>query len=43
MIVPSAVVPRERNVIINPRHKDFEKIVVSPTEPYLFDSRLLRD
>jgi RES domain-containing protein len=42
LIVPSAVVPQERNVIINPQHEDFGKIVLSPAEPYLFDTRLLR-
>jgi RES domain-containing protein len=43
LIVPSAVVPQERNIIINPQHEDFEKIVLSPAEPYVFDTRLLKN
>ncbi|WP_090249991.1 RES family NAD+ phosphorylase [Ectothiorhodospira marina] len=42
LIVPSAVVPQERNIIINPRHEDFAKITVGAAEPYLFDTRLLK-
>jgi RES domain-containing protein len=40
--VPSVVVPQERNIIINPQHEDFGKIILSPAEPFLFDIRLLR-
>lgn len=40
LIVPSAVVPQERNIILNPRHPDFGKIVVGPAEPFIFDIRL---
>lgn len=40
--VPSVVVPRERNIIINPQHEYFGKIILSPAEPFLFDNRLLR-
>jgi RES domain-containing protein len=43
LIVPSAVVPQERNIMINPQHQDFEKIVLGPAEPYLFDTRLLKN
>lgn len=42
LIVPSAVVPQERNIIINPQHEDFDKIIISPAEPYIFDTRLLK-
>ena len=42
LMVPSVVVPPERNIIINPQHKDFEKIALGPAEPFLFDVRLLR-
>lgn len=42
LIVPSAVVPQERNIIINPQHEDFDKIIISPVESYIFDTRLLR-
>lgn len=38
--VPSAVVDRERNYLINPRHPDFGLIAFSPAEPFDFDPRL---
>lgn len=40
--VPSAVVPEEMNVLLNPAHADAERIAVSLTRPFSFDSRLLR-
>ncbi len=40
LAVPSAVVPRERNVIINPAHRDFDTLRVAQPEPFSFDSRL---
>ena len=30
---PSAVVPAERNILINPRHPDFARIVLGPPSP----------
>ena len=38
--VPSAVIPEERNYIINPIHSDFKKIVISPAKDFRFDNRL---
>lgn len=38
--VPSAVVPRERNVLINPRHRDFPKLKVVAIEEWGVDPRL---
>ncbi|MEQ1912737.1 MAG: RES family NAD+ phosphorylase, partial [Vicinamibacterales bacterium] len=38
--VPSAVLPRERNFIINPAHRDFDKVMVASTEPFSFDPRM---
>lgn len=38
--VPSAVVPDERNYLINPRHSDFKKIKFSKPKPFVFDPRL---
>lgn len=37
---PSAVVDRERNYLINPRHPDFRLITFSAPEPFHFDPRL---
>ncbi len=39
--VPSVVVPRERNYILNPRHPDLETIRIGTPEPFSFDPRLL--
>jgi len=38
--VPSAVVPEERNVILNPKHPDMPKIVLGRPQPFTFDPRL---
>jgi RES domain-containing protein len=35
--VPSAVVPKERNYLINPLHPDFIKIRFRTPEPFVFD------
>jgi RES domain-containing protein len=40
--VPSAVIPRERNYILNPAHPDFARIKFSGPEPFYFDDRLGR-
>ena len=39
--VPSAVVPEEWNVIINPRHRGAKGIEVVRRRPFTFDARLL--
>lgn len=38
--VPSAVVPRERNYIVNPRHRDFDQVTAATSEPLSFDPRM---
>jgi RES domain-containing protein len=38
--VPSAVVPQERNVILNPRHPEFGVVRVAEVTPFRFDPRL---
>ena len=38
--VPSAVVPDETNVLLNPTHRDFAKLVVHRAERFVFDPRL---
>lgn len=40
--VPSAVVPEEHNILINPSHPDMHRVVVAAVEGYAFDERLLR-
>lgn len=41
--VPSAVVPAERNLLINPRHPDFTRIVLGAPQSLQTDTRLLRN
>lgn len=38
--VPSAVIPHEMNVLLNPAHPDFARIHVREAEPFSFDSRM---
>lgn len=40
LFVPSVVIPRERNVLVNPAHPDFRKIRLHQAEPFSFDPRL---
>jgi RES domain-containing protein len=39
--VPSAVVPSENNILLNPLHPDFSKVTLENQEPFVFDSRLV--
>jgi RES domain-containing protein len=41
LCVPSAVVPMERNYLLNPTHKDIAKVRVRKIEPFKFDPRLI--
>jgi RES domain-containing protein len=38
--VPSAIVPHERNYLLNPDHRDFSRIRFTAPVPFLFDPRL---
>ena len=38
--VPSAVVPKERNYLINPLHGDFGQIRFNEPDSFVFDPRL---
>ena len=40
---PSAVVQREFNYIINPRHKDFKKLKLADSSAFRFDERLFKN
>lgn len=42
LAVPSAIIPAERNYLINPIHPDFGKIRTGKPEAFAFDPRLLR-
>lgn len=38
--VPSAIIPREHNFVLNPAHPDFQKLELGKPEPFAFDPRL---
>jgi len=38
--VPSVIVPRESNYLLNPAHPEFRRITIDPPEPFTFDPRL---
>ena len=40
LAVPSAIVPQERNYLLNPAHSDFEKIRIGKPELFSFDPRM---
>ena len=40
LLVPSRVIPLERNVLLNPRHPKMAEVTVAVTEPFVFDDRL---
>jgi RES domain-containing protein len=42
LIVPSAVVPQETNVLLNPLHPRFGEVRLDEQHPFRFDSRLAR-
>jgi RES domain-containing protein len=39
--VPSVIVVRESNYLLNPAHPDFSSVVIGEPEPFTFDVRLL--
>ena len=41
LLVPSVVLPAERNLLINPMHPDYPKIAALAPERFQFDRRLL--
>jgi RES domain-containing protein len=43
LAVPSAVIPEERNVLINPDHGEIEGVEVVDVQPFYFDERLRAD
>lgn len=40
LVVPSCIIPRESNVLLNPFHGDFPKIRLASPEPFAFDPRM---
>lgn len=40
LLVPSVLVPQERNVLLNPAHPAFDEVEIGPATPFRFDARL---
>lgn len=40
LVVPSAIIPIERNILLNPRHPDAGYARIVADEPFTFDTRL---
>lgn len=40
LLVPSAIIPFEQNVLINPLHRDSARLTVADITPFAWDSRL---
>jgi RES domain-containing protein len=40
LAVPSAVIPSERNYLLNPRHPDFRRVRIHDGTPFQFDPRM---
>lgn len=40
--VPSAVIPEDRNYLLNPAHPDFKRIEIGEPKPFRFDPRMWR-
>jgi RES domain-containing protein len=41
LLVPSVILPEERNLLLNPEHPEFRRISPLPAKPFLFDPRLI--
>lgn len=41
LVVPSAIIPQERNVLLNPRHAEAGGVRIVSSEPFCFDPRLV--
>jgi RES domain-containing protein len=41
LAVPSAVIPEERNYLLNPAHADFAQVTIHAPEPFPYDARLI--
>ncbi len=42
LLVPSAVVPVEFNWLLNPAHREFERITLLPVESFAYDARFFK-
>lgn len=40
LLVPSVVIPEERNLLLNPQHRDFARVRIFDSQPFRLDARL---
>lgn len=40
VLAPSAIIPDEQKLLLNPLHSDFQKVAIIETSPFSFDPRL---
>jgi RES domain-containing protein len=40
LAVPSALIPEERNYLLNPKHRDFKRLRIHKPIPFRFDPRM---
>ncbi len=40
LVVPSVIIPIERNYIINPAHSDFRRLGIADPKAFTFDPRV---
>ena len=41
LLIPSAIVPSEMNILLNPLHRDFSRIIIHKPQKIVLDARLL--
>jgi RES domain-containing protein len=42
LLVPSAAIPGDWNILLNPAHSDFPKVRFHEPQPFVFDARMFR-
>ncbi len=42
LLVPSVILRRQFNVLLNPEHPDWPRVTLGEPEPFIFDPRLIR-
>jgi RES domain-containing protein len=42
LVVPSAIVPEETNVVLNTRHREYAQVQLAVVRPFQFDSRMFK-
>jgi RES domain-containing protein len=43
MKIPSAIIPEEYNIVINPLHPNFKRVKLKEVKDFIFDARLFKE